>query len=361
MAEIIKKYVDLTGLTHYDEKIKKVISDADAKVLEDAKAHANGLADNYDAAGTAETKVNELANGQVKTNKEAIESLTGKVGNTEDLGTTAKSDLVSAINEVRNSVSAGGTAAAITIDTATTTDGMAKSYTIKQGDNTVGTIDIPKDMVVSSGTVEKDPAGQAKGTYLVLTLANATSDKVYINVGTLVDIYTAKASATQIQLVIDSTTREISASVVAGSIGATELAANAVTTEKIADGNVTKAKLATAVQASLDKADSALQNADITDLKADVAANKASLGAGGATTLAIADAKKAGTDAASAVTALENGQVKTNKEAIAALEAGQVTTNKTDIAGLQTRVSALEDYTFTEVSNDEIDALFATA
>lgn len=52
------------------------------------------------------------------------------------------------------------------------------------------------------------------------------------------------------------------------------------------------------------KADTALQEADITDLKADVAANKASLGAEGATTKAIADAKKAGTDAQSNVDAL---------------------------------------------------------
>ena len=39
--------------------------------------------------------------------------------------------------------------------------------------------------------METNPYGQPSGTYLVLTLANATSDKVYINVGTLVDIYTA--------------------------------------------------------------------------------------------------------------------------------------------------------------------------
>lgn len=185
-------------------------------------------------------------------------------------------------------------------------------------------------MVVSSGTVEKNPADQPAGTYLVLTLANATSDKVYINVGTLVDIYTAKAEAAQIQLAIDSTTREISATIVAGSVTATELATDAVVTAKIADGNVTKAKLSTEIQTSLGKADSAIQEADLTDLKADVAANKASLGTEGATTKAIADAKKAGTDA------------------------------QTSVDALAERVGTLEADTFTAITNEQIDALFAT-
>ena len=196
--------------------------------------------------------------------KEAKDALEAKIGNLENLNTTAKGNLVSAINEVLVAVGAGGTAAAVTMDTTTTTAGMAKSYTLKQGENTIGTIDIPKDMVVRSGEVVVNPEGKTEGTYIVLTLANATEDKIYVNVGTLVDIYKAKASATQIQLAIDSSTREISATVVAGSITSTELADAAVVTAKIADGNVTKAKLSTEVQATLDKADSALQKENIT-------------------------------------------------------------------------------------------------
>ena len=196
--------------------------------------------------------------------KEAKDALEAKIGNLENLNTTAKGNLVSAINEVLVAVGAGGTAAAVTIDTTTTTAGMAKSYTLKQGKNTIGTIDIPKDMVVKSGEVVVNPEGKTEGTYIVLTLANATEDKIYVEVGKLVDIYKAKANATQIQLAIDSSTREISATVVAGSITSTELADAAVVTAKIADGNVTKAKLSTEVQATLDKADSALQKTDIT-------------------------------------------------------------------------------------------------
>ena len=75
MAE--KKYIDLTGLTHYDEKIKAVIDSKDVAALKSAKDYADSLAGNYDAAGTAETKVQELANGQVKTNTAAISKLNG--------------------------------------------------------------------------------------------------------------------------------------------------------------------------------------------------------------------------------------------------------------------------------------------
>lgn len=194
----------------------------------------------------------------------AIEEVKTQIGTLSSLNTTAKDNLVNAINEVRAAVSAGGTSAQVTMTTDSTTPGMAKSYTIKQGESTVGTIDIPKDMVVSSGAVETDPEDQDPGTYIVLTLANATNDKIYVNVGTLVDIYTAQQSAAKVQLNINNGTREISATIVAESVTAAELAANAVTTVKIADGNVTRAKLETAVQTSLDKADSALQSADIT-------------------------------------------------------------------------------------------------
>lgn len=177
---------------------------------------------------------------------EKIEKVETKVGELTNLETTKKDNLVNAVNEVRAAISSGGTAAQITIDTTTTTEGYLKSYTIKQGDTTVGTIDIPKDLVVTEGSVVSDPEGQAKGTYIKLVIASQT-EPLYINVGSLVDIYTAQASATQIQLVIDNSTREISATIVTGAVGSTELAENAVTTVKIADANVTLAKLATDV------------------------------------------------------------------------------------------------------------------
>ena len=99
---------------------------------------------------------------------------------------------------------------------------------------------------------------------------------------------------------------------------------------------------ATAAQGA--KADTALQEADVATLRTDVADVKASIGEGGATTNAIADAKKAGTDAYAAVTALADGQV---------------ATNKSDIAALTERIGTIEGTSYVAMTDEEIDALFA--
>ena len=62
-------------LGYYDTKLKAWVTTADEEILKQAKAYAEGLGGNYDTAGTAQTKVDELANGQVKTNKEAIDAI----------------------------------------------------------------------------------------------------------------------------------------------------------------------------------------------------------------------------------------------------------------------------------------------
>lgn len=331
------KLTDLATLANVDEKIaaaKKLI-DADIKKNTDAITKLNGDETTDGSVAKAVKTAQDTLQGKIDANKKEVD---GKIGTLTDLTTDDKTSLVKAINENKAAIDAAKAADEVTLDTTTTTDGMLKSYTVKQGTKTVGVIDIPKDMVVKSGVVEVNPKGQKAGTYIVLTLANATEDKIYINVASLVDIYTAEQKATQVQLTINPTTREISAVIVAGSIGTAELADGAITTVKIADGVVTKAKLATEVQASLDKADSALQEADIADLKKDVAANKASLAEGGATDTAIKAAKKAADDAQAAADEAKAG-----------------------VSGLDTRVKALEDVKCVAATETEIKALFPTA
>lgn len=322
--------------------VTKEIGTAKDALQEQTTSNKNVL-DKLDGAVTVDGSVKKQI-------KDASDALDAKIGTLDDLTTTNKGNIVEALEEVKSAVGNVQTAGEVTVDTTTTTAGMAKSYTIKQGTKTVATIDIPKDMVVKSGAVEKDPKGQPAGTYLVLTLANATEDKVYVNVGTLVDIYTAKASATQVQIAIDSATREISATIVAGSVTATELADAAVVTAKIADGNVTKAKLSKEVQASLDKVDTALQEADVATLRTDVSDVKTSLAEGGATANAIAAAKKAGTDAAAAVDTLEKGQVATNKT--------NIETNTSDITAIKGRLDTIEGVTYVEATDEQIAAMF---
>ena len=186
-----------------------------------------------------------------------------KIGNLDELSTTQKDNLVNALEEVKASVAAGGEAGLVTIEESTDNSDYAKVYTLKQGGAKIGTIDIPKDMVVESGDVVVNPAGQPEGTYIRLVLANADSTELFINVGTLVDIYKAEGDATQVQIAIDSATREISATIVGGSIGSNEIADNAILTRHVADGNITKVKLSTAVQASLDKADASASQANL--------------------------------------------------------------------------------------------------
>ena len=266
------------------------INNADTGILKTAKDYAD-------------SKVKDLADGAVATNTSAIATLNGdettagsvkkavkdasdaintKIGDVSTLTTTEKTNLVGAVNEVKSAVDSAKTAGEVTVTTDSTTKGYLKTYTIKQGGVEISKIDIPKDLVVTSGEVVVDPDGQPAGTYIKLTIANQETP-IYINVKTLVDVYTAQASASQIQLAI-SATNEISATIVAGSVGTTELADSAITTVKIADANVTLAKLAQ----------------DVTD--------------------SIADAKKAGTDASAAVTALEEGAVATNAANIATLQ-----------------------------------------
>ena len=82
-----EKIMDLAMQEYYDEKIKAYIAAADDAKLAEAKKYADDLGVNYDAAGTAQTKVNELAEGTVKANTEAIAKLNGAA--TED-GSVAK-------------------------------------------------------------------------------------------------------------------------------------------------------------------------------------------------------------------------------------------------------------------------------
>lgn len=96
--------------------------------------------------------------------------------------------------------------------TESTPEGYAKAYTIAQAATGLSaTINIPKDMVVQSGSVEKNPAGQPEGTYLVLVLANATSDKVYINVSDLIEYVTSGSTAADDVIIAISADHKVTA------------------------------------------------------------------------------------------------------------------------------------------------------
>lgn len=147
-------------------------------------------------------------------------------------------DLEAVLAELAESIQVGGNNSKVTCEK-TSPEGVAARYVFKQGGVAIenATIDIPKDMVVKSGAVvTKAEAGAwgGAGTYLELTLANATNDKVYINVGNLIEYVTSGSGEGDSVQVAVSADHKVTAS--------------------IKDGSIALGKLATAVQTQINMA-----------------------------------------------------------------------------------------------------------
>ena len=224
----------ILGEEAYAQTVKSAYELAASKATM-AEVEAKNYATKTEAQGYADAKDAAIAEA-----KKAGTDAMAKIGTIPE-GATA----TTAIGYVDEKIAAipAQVDYSVTCDTSTPA-GVAKRYVLSQKGSAIATIDIPKDMVVSSGTVEtKAEAGVwgVAGTYLVLTLANATSDKVYINVSDLIEYVTGARAA--------------------DGIITTSVDDNHVLTATIGDGTITKAKLAEAVQTSLGKADTALQAA----------------------------------------------------------------------------------------------------
>lgn len=122
---------------------------------------------------------------------------------------------------------------------------VATYHLTKDGVNEGVAINIPKDLVVASGSVETFTSGALPdgvteaGTYIKLTLANSTKP-LYINVSTLIEYVTGGSGENDaIQINVSSDTHKVTANV--------------------KNGSLTKEMLAAGVVASLDKADTAVQ------------------------------------------------------------------------------------------------------
>ena len=302
MAEVITKtYLDHEGLQHYDSKIKKVVSDGDTKALNDAKSYADGLATNYDPAGTAATKVKELADGAVKTNTDAITKLNGSV-------------------DVEGSVDKKIADERKKIDTAIA-DAVANTNHLKR--EIVS--QLPEASKANEHTIYMvaKKTGDGDQKYDEYMLVNGGLEKIGDSAVDLTDyakkteVETAKTEA--IQTAGTNADSKIAAKV--GEIG-----------DKTVKVYVDEAKQAAITEAN-NYADGLAKNygsaTDVEKLKTDVSDIQTSLAPGGATSNAIADAKKAGTDAQGSVNALG------------------------------TRVEALENVKFERITEVQIDGMFA--
>ena len=180
---------------------------------------------------------------------------------------------------------------------------VATYHLTKDGVNEGVAINIPKDLVVASGSVEtfvtgKLPEGVTEaGTYIQLNLAN--SDKpLYINVGQLIEYVTGGSGENDaIQINVSSDTHKVTA--------------------RVKEGSLTKEMLAAGVVASLDKADTAVQTV--------VAGNTNGTIKVDGTEIAVAGLKDAAFATVESINATAQGYVNTAK---AALEGNDATDNE---------------------------------
>lgn len=231
--------------------------------LADATESNTGVADAYDVKSYVDSAIDGVE-AIIEDNEEVIAAALNELKVTAD-------DHESRISAIEDEIGPDGLIKdyTVTITPSTPADSadILKTYTFTQLGETIGTIDIPKDLVVTEGKTvevvydetaqhyydevadpthqkpvdallnldEQQPAGYAAGAYVRLSVANQV-DPIYIKVTDLVDVYTGDDTDTRdIVVSVDSATNVISAAIGAKS----ELAAALVTLgeveEKLAD------------------------------------------------------------------------------------------------------------------------------
>lgn len=130
------------------------------------------------------------------------------------------------LDEIKNSVPS------YTIEKSAVSGEYAAVYQLKKNNEVVGVpINIPKDMVVESGTVVTDADETHKGTFIKLVLANSANDTIWIPVDSLIEYVTSGSTKGDMVVVAVSADHKVTAT--------------------ITDGTVTKAKLSAEVQSVL--------------------------------------------------------------------------------------------------------------
>lgn len=329
------KIVTLKQLGLYDGLVKKYINDADAKSIKSVKIEGRTLKfykveepigeDVLPAYSITipETDLTEV-NNAIKAVKDVVDKLDGE----DTVEGSVKAQLKALKTELEGQI------------TASEYDDAEVKKSIKANTDAIGILNGTGD-----GSVDKKVADAVASIVADAPVAYDTLKEISDWISTHTEDASAMNSSIQsnktdianlAKLVGTLPEGEDAATIVAyidKKVGAVDFSSAIATakSEAISESNKYADGLAknyaTAKQGA--KADTALQEADITDLKADVAANKASLGAEGATTKAIADAKKAGTDAQSNVDALAK------------------------------RVDTIESTTYIEATDEEINGLFA--
>lgn len=157
------------------------------------------------------------------------------------LGTSADTSTAKTVYGLDKKIDAIKADSSVSVIEAAGTGDVLKTYTIKQGDTSVGTINIPKDFLVKSGTVKTcvtdgEPIADLKkgDKYLDFVIntkdssaGTGTESHIYIAVKDLTDVYTG-GKTTTIDVSVGSDNK-ISANIIPGSVS-TELLDSSVQT-----------------------------------------------------------------------------------------------------------------------------------
>lgn len=315
-----KKYISLTRLQEYNTKLKDVIDQKNSDTLQNAKEYADSLGANYDAAGTATTKVKELADGQVKTNTNEINSLKSSKANKAT--TLSGYGITDAYTKTQTTAE---------INKAVANAGHLKRTIVTQ---------LPAVESADEHTIYMVAKNSGSGNnvydeyFLVVTGQTGHQTKKFEKIGDsavdLTNYATKNEVATAKQEAINTSSAD-----------ATSKANKALADAKTYADGLGK-NYATAAQGA--KADSAVQGSDVKTGTENGSisvkgTNVPVKGLGSAAYTESSAYEKAG-----AVTALANGQVATNKKSIE------------DLKG---KVSSLEESALTEATTEDIDAMFS--
>ena len=215
MANENKTFLDLAGLTAYDTAIKnwsnganqagykKIIQDGDNyKLYKDPDAVSTDTPDatiNVNGAGAAAKTVyiTETAGSSSDLYSKRYGIYQGSSGSA---ASPVVGEKLADIDIPKDMVVESGSVVDIVF--------KASDSTLHEGSES-GT-DVTADIVGAGGTATEANAGK----YIKLIIANATSTKIFIKVDDLVDIYTVEQNAAEVQLAIDNS-NVISASIVA--------------------------------------------------------------------------------------------------------------------------------------------------
>ena len=214
------------------------VTDAKLATALEPYAKTQDVADTYETKANVKKVADDLS--QYKTDNDAAVALKADKSVVDAMYTNGQIDTAvqGAKDYAKGLVDAipAQTDYTVTITENTDDNAVAKTYVFTQNGAEIGAIKLAKELVVTSGSVKEvtvadAPYAGAKvgDKYIELVIANQDTP-IYVPAKDLVDIYTAKDGAAEVQVAI-SNTNEISATLVNG--GITEAKLHADVTAKL--------------------------------------------------------------------------------------------------------------------------------